>query len=258
MSPALPDDREWVEAVNRLFLFALVGALSVVAVIAAQGAGASAMTAIDRSSLPNVSTGSCSAGSKPAVIRGNFKCLRVGQHCSAQYQNAYRKYGFHCVQGKLRKGSRVAAPPAAAPPAPPALPPAPVALAIDGHYKGLTSQSENFEFNIISGGLTLRGFKTGQINQGCTPPGHIYGNYFDEPNYTVFVNLAGAFTIDGDRTGAYVGQWPAATHLTIRGYMMGPTGSGSLELNTTFRDLSTGVAYTCGSGLQTWTVTRTG
>src|SRR5262245_19266768 len=39
---------------------------------------------------------------KPAVIGGNFKCLRVGQQCAARYQGAYRKYGFHCTKSRLQ------------------------------------------------------------------------------------------------------------------------------------------------------------
>jgi len=69
---------------------------------------------------------------------------------------------------------------------------------------------------------------------------------------------AGDFTIDTDLNGT-VGPWPATSkHLTIRGHVTGSTASGSLELNTDFRNLDNGVAYSCGSGLQTWTVTRTG
>jgi hypothetical protein len=127
---------------------------------------------------------------------------------------------------------------------------------VDGHYKGVTSQSETFEFDIVNGGLSFRGLKTGQINQGCTPQFHLRGGNVDWPDYVVPVTLAGDFTIDTDLTGGTVGNWPAKGHLTIRGHMTGQVGSGSLEKTRTFSDGRT--AYTCGSGLQTWTVTRTG
>ena len=119
----------------------------------------------------------------------------------------------------------------------------------------MTSQNETFEFDIVDGGLSFRGLKTGQINEGCTPQFHLYGGYLDWPNYVVPVSLSGDFTIDTDVTGT-VGDSPAKGHLAIRGHMSGQVGSGSLEANDAFG--RNGVSYSCGSGLQTWTVTRTG
>jgi hypothetical protein len=127
---------------------------------------------------------------------------------------------------------------------------------VDGHYKGVTSQNETFEFDIYNGGLSFRALKTGQINQGCTPSFHVSGGYFNWPDYVVPVNLSGDFTLDTDVTGGSVGSSPAPGHLTIRGHMAGQTGTGSPEFRTAFTN-SNGVSYTCGSGLQTWTVTRT-
>ena len=121
----------------------------------------------------------------------------------------------------------------------------------------MTSQSETFEFDIVNGGLSFRGLKTGQINKGCTPHHSLYGGYIDWPNYTVPVSASGDFTIDMYPTGWTVANWPASEHLTIRGHMAGQSGTGSLELNTAYTNGSTGVSYTCGSGLQTWTVVRT-
>jgi hypothetical protein len=233
---------------RRFTLLALAAAVGVVA-LAFAGTAASSASA--------KTTSSCSRGSKAAVIAGNFKCLRVSQRCSMRYQGSYRKYRFHCANGRLRRGTGLSATPAQPPVTPPP-PPAPTPAAIDGHYKGVTSQNETFEFDIVNGGLSFRGLKTGQINQGCTPQFHIYGNYFNWPDYSVSVSRSGDFTIDTDRSGAHVGQSPGTTHLTIRWHVTGSTASGSLELNTSFRDIATSVPYACGSGLQTWTVTRTG
>lgn len=126
---------------------------------------------------------------------------------------------------------------------------------MDGHYKGVTSQNETFEFDITSGGLSFKGLKTGQINEGCTPSFHLYGGNLDWPNYFVPVTRDGDFTIDTDLTGWTIGNWPASVHLTIRGHMAGQTGSGSLEMKDAFN--ANGVGYTCDSGLLVWTVTRT-
>ncbi len=124
---------------------------------------------------------------------------------------------------------------------------------MDGHYKGVTSQSETFEFDIYNGGLSFRGLKTGQINQGCTPQAHVNGNKFDWPNHVEPVTVAGDFTIDSNVT--YGGSnWTG--HITIHGHMSGPVGTGSLEMKNAFTE--NGTAYSCGSGLQTWTVTRIG
>ncbi len=234
----------------------LIGVLAVVG-LGAIAPGASATTnGPGGSTAPNTTFASCPRGSKPAIIAGNFKCLRAGQRCKAKYQRAYQKYGFHCVNGRLRKGTGI---PVAAPEPPPPTPtPAPTPAAIDGHYKGLTSQNETFEFDILNGGTLFRGLKTGQINAGCTPPLHTYGNYLNFPTYTVPVSLSGDFVIDGDLGGYFVGGWPASAHVTIRGHMAGQTGIGSLELKIAFRDSSAGISYTCGSGLQNWTVNRTG
>jgi hypothetical protein len=65
---------------------------------------------------------------------------------------------------------------------------------VDGHYKGVTSQSETFEFDITNGGLSFHGLKTGQINEGCTPRGSISGGYINWPDYVVPVSRAGDFT----------------------------------------------------------------
>ena len=246
---------------RRFTLLALAAAVGLVALAVAGTAvsSASAQTQPEAAMTGTARAGSCSRGSKPAVIGRNFRCLRVGQRCSLRYQGSYRKYSFHCASGRLHRGSTgpfEMPAPAPAPPPPP--PPAPTPAAIDGHYKGVTSQSETFEFDIVNGGRSFRGLKTGQINQGCTPQFHIYGNYFNWPDYYESVSRSGDFSIDTDRSGAHVGQSPATTHLTIRGHVTGSTASGSLELNTSFRDIATGVAYSCGSGLQTWTVTRTG
>jgi hypothetical protein len=223
-------------------------------IFGAAGAGVVAMigAVVLMSTAPDANAASCARGTKPAVIGGNFKCLRVGQGCLARYQGAYHRYSFHCANGRLRRGT---GPFSAAPlpaPAPPPPPPAPTPAAVDGHYKGVTSQNTIFEFDIVNGGLSFRGLKTGQINQGCTPSFHLYGGDLDWPNYVVPVTRAGDFTIDTDLNSG--SGWTG--HVTIHGHMSGQVGSGSLERKNAFS--SNGIAYTCGSGLQTWTVTRTG
>jgi YVTN family beta-propeller protein len=45
----------------------------------------------------------CSSGSDAAVVGGRHVCLRVGLKCKAQFQAAYRRHGFVCRDGRLRK-----------------------------------------------------------------------------------------------------------------------------------------------------------
>jgi hypothetical protein len=234
--------------------FRVVMTAAVCAALAATALAAGSGSAAPMKGRFDGNASSCGRGTKPAIVAGQFKCLRVGQRCKARYQASYKRYGFVCVAGYLHKRASAKPTPPPTPEPPPA--PAPTPAAVDGHYKGVTSQNETFEFDITSGGLSFRGLKTGQINEGCTPQLHLYGGYLNWPNYVVPVSFAGDFTIDTDLTGWYVGNWPATEHVTIRGHMSGQAGSGSLEMKTGFN--GNGTVYSCGSGLQTWSVTRTG
>jgi hypothetical protein len=212
-------------------------------------AAALTTTAIGASRPASVAA-SCKAGFKPAIIGGQFTCLHVGLRCKGRYEKAYRKYRFTCAYGHLHRWSP---PPPPVEPVPPQPPPAPPAL--PGHYKGLTSQNETFEFDVTAGGQAFKGLKTGQINEGCTPPAHIYGNYFDWPDYSVPIQTGGAFAINVP-FGSSVGVYPSVNRIIIDGQMTGTVGVGSIQLTTYFT--ANGVPYECGSGRQTWTVTRTG
>ncbi len=110
-------------------------------------------------SAANSSPDACRVGTKRAVIGGKVKCLRAGQVCQARYQTAYKRYGFTCVKGHLRKRT---APPTPQPPAPPApvppTPPPPPAQA--GHYHGTTSQLEVIDFDVTSSGRTVTNVST--------------------------------------------------------------------------------------------------
>ena len=225
----------------------LAGALMSVGVSPAGARGAG-----DASPTPDQSSSSCPRGTKAAVIGGKFKCLRVGQRCKARYQSSYRRSGFICMNGRLHK--RTVAPPQ--PPAPePTPPPAPAPPPAEvGHYKGQTSQLETFEFNVVSGGTYVTNIVTGQINEGCTPPGHLYGGNYRSGSALIPISADGSFRIDFDYTGT-VGSSPSTGHFTIAGHLNGATAAGTLSDSTNFSE--DGVGYSCGSGLQTWTASRT-
>jgi hypothetical protein len=193
----------------------------------------------------------CRSGSKPAVIGGKFKCLKVGQRCQKRYEKQYRKYGFRCVSGRLRKYV-TSPPPAPTPPPAPQPPPPPPGQ--PGHYKGLTSQNEDFEFDVTSDGRGVRGLITGQINQGCTPGGSLYGGNQNFGSYVIPIASDGSFTFD-QTFQTSVDVYPATAHLRISGHLAGAVGVGNLRMTTTFT--YSGTPYSCESGLLTWTATRT-
>jgi hypothetical protein len=140
------------------------------------------------------------------------------------------------------------------PPAPPSPPQPPPPPGQPGHYKGNTSQNEDFEFDVTPNGSGVTGLITGQINQGCTPPVNIYGNRQNGGSYTVPISSDGSWTINVTYQ-SYVDTYPSSNHLKITAHMNGAVGTGNLELTTTFTAF--GTAYSCDSGLVTWTVTRT-
>ena len=214
------------------------------------------------SHYPASMTASCRAGSKPAVVAGNFKCLKAGVACKSRYQATYRKYGFHCLDGRLRKGKGVKPPAGGGASDPPYVPPPPAAPVFQaGHYKGQTSQNENFEFDVTSDAYSgVRGLRTGQINLGCTPPAHLWGAGFDFGAYTIPLVADGSFSFDqrydstilfGDSTVR-----PTQNELILSGHISGAVAIGNLQLHTVFSD--SGTVWDCGSGLQTWTATRVG
>jgi hypothetical protein len=240
---------------SRLSLpLALVVSTLVVVGLSSVASGALTMTATRAGSAPTGYSASCKRGFKPAIIAGKFKCLKSGQGCAKRYQKTYRKYGFSCVNGHLRKG---APPPPAPPPPPPppAPPPLPTPPAQPGHYKGLTSQLTNFEFDVTSDGNFVTHLVTGNINEGCTPGGSLAGGDLNYGTETLPIATDGSFTINTDYQGQ-VDQDPSTGHLAIIGHLTGGMATGTLSKTTNFTH--EGTQYSCGSGLQTWTATRTG
>jgi hypothetical protein len=213
----------------------LVGSAAAVADAGADRAGGAA---------PQSSSATCRAGSRRAVIGGKVKCLRVGQACAARYQAAYRKYGFACVKGHLRKRAAPKPTPPPAPPPPPAQP---------GHYQGTTSQNEVFQFDVTASGDRVQNFTTGQINEGCNPPAHLSGGNFSGGSGPIAAD--GSFKFDFDYTSTVSGV-PSKGHFTLTGRFSGAAATGTLSDTTTFT--YGGVAYSCGSGQQTWTATKSG
>jgi hypothetical protein len=126
-----------------------------------------------------------------------------------------------------------------------------------GHYKGQTSQSENFEFDVDFSGV--RGLKTGQVNLGCTPPQHLWMYGYDFGAYSIPLATDGSFSYDQKYQSSLTftdGTFaPTQNELTITGHISGAVALGNLQLHTVYA--KSGTVWDCGSGLQTWTATRT-
>jgi hypothetical protein len=198
------------------------------------------------------SSSACPAGTKRAVIGGKVKCLKAGQRCQARYQAAYKRAGFTCVSGRLRKRTPPPAPPPPVEPPPVTPPPAPPAQ--PGHYHGTTSQLETIDMDVTSDGRTVTNIHTGQINQGCTPPGHLFGGGISMATRTL--GSDGSFVVDFPASGSFSDGTQYTAHYNLTGRFSGSTATGTLTVTTNFT--ANGTAYSCGSGQQTWTATRTG
>ncbi|MGZ4410054.1 MAG: cupredoxin domain-containing protein [Gaiellaceae bacterium] len=75
-----------------------------------------ASTALGRNARPD-SAAACTKGAVAARIGAKSACLRAGTACKATYNSIYKKHGFTCIAGHLRKT------PTAKPPAPTPVPP---------------------------------------------------------------------------------------------------------------------------------------
>lgn len=91
-------------------LLVLVALVSLVAVAAS--------TALARNGLPDKNL-TCANGGVAAKIGGKSVCLHGGKSCKAKYNNIYKKHGFTCTAGHLRKTAKPPAPT----PEPPYTPP---------------------------------------------------------------------------------------------------------------------------------------
>ena len=95
--------------------------VSAIAIVAALGAARSpAGTSQSRAVR---SAAACNRGSVAVRIGGKRVCLHAGLHCKKRYERQYKKHGFHCQAGRLRKVRKHHNPPPP-PPQPPPVPPA--------------------------------------------------------------------------------------------------------------------------------------
>jgi hypothetical protein len=183
-------------------------------------------------------------------------CIHVGGKCVAAHERTYRKRGYTCMKGRLRR--YVATPPAPIPPPAPTPPPAPPAPppppATPGHWVGKTSQLEDIQFDVNPSGNGITGFDIHTVNESCSPAGSVYGG----------VGLTGTIPVAAD--GTFSANVPIADtfddgtaltgNFTLRGAFSGATATGSFTLTHSFAYQGTPVS--CTSGLASFTVTRSG
>ncbi len=109
---------------------------------------------------------------------------------------------------------------------------------------------------MTSDGYRVTNLKTGQVNAGCTPHFNLYGGEINLGAYAMNITADGSFGVEWDNNGTIGGVVPYTGHTRITGHFNGPTASGNLEDTLSF--VYSGTAFACGSGLQTWTVSRIG
>jgi hypothetical protein len=111
--------------------------------------------------------------------------------------------------------------------------------------------------DVTANGTAVTNVTTGQINEGCTPGGvTLSGGNFHSGAGLIPLAPDGSFRIDFDYRGNFSDGTPYTGHFTIAGKFSGSSVTGTLSDSTNFT--FSGTAYTCGSGVQTWTATRTG
>lgn len=210
----------------------------------------------------------CPRGTVPAVVNKTAhltQCLKVGAKCQVKYERIYRTKGFHCVAGHLRKLVKpkpkppappppITTPPPPPPPATTVPPPPPAPVAQPGHYKGTTSQNENFEFDVTPDGAAVQNLQTGQVNESCTPADFtLYGGNLRGGSAPIASD--GSFTLSGTINGT-VGSDPSTVTITITGHVANGIASGTIVVTTSFTH--DGTQYGCTSNNQTWNASRVG
>lgn len=183
-----------------------------------------------------------------------MKCLRVGATCKKRYNRAYRRYGFVCVSGHLRR--------VATPPPPPA--PASAATASAARDGGALQGDDVTERRLrirrrVGRHVPLQ--HRHRAGQRVLRSRHARALRWESPwrrradrfsgNFKIDVTFNGTITIDQNTD-------PTTDHVTITGHFSGSSASGTFLEVTQFTDSSTGTAYTCSSNPQTWTATLTG
>ena len=128
--------------------------------------GVAASNALGRNARSE-STAACAKGAVAARVGGKSVCLRAGKACKAAYTSIYKKHGFRCVAGHLRKI------PAAKPPAPTPVPPyspptGAVGTANTTVTVGLFDASNGSGYIVLSQTTIPSGMVTFVITNHCT------------------------------------------------------------------------------------------
>jgi len=104
-------------------------------------------------------TAACAKGAVAARIAGKSVCLRTGTACKAKYNRIYKRHGFTCVAGHLRKTPK---------PTPPYSPPTgPVGTANTTVAVGLFDASNGQGWIVLSQTSIPSGMVTFVITNNC-------------------------------------------------------------------------------------------
>jgi hypothetical protein len=106
---------------------------------------------------------------------------------------------------------------------------------------------------VLSDSSRLVNFRTGQINQSCTPEASLSGGSIALE--WMRINGDGSFGFSWSGAGT-VDDVPSEYSVSIDGRFAAGVASGTIKTATAFTHA--GTAYSCNSGTVTWTATRTG
>jgi hypothetical protein len=133
-------------------------------------------------------------------------------------------------------------------------PPPPPPAATPGHFEGMLGPAEVFRFDVGADGLSVTSLQTGQINETCEPRVYLSGGNLTLPG-PIPVARDGSFSVSATATGTVDGN-PSMETIALAGTITGGSATGTLRVDTAYT--AQGQAYTCSSGVQTWTATRVG
>ena len=123
-----------------------------------------------------------------------------------------------------------------------------------GHYVGKTADNEAWAFDVSADGLSSANLQTGQMNESCNPPNYyLYGGQlsFKGP---FAIARDGSFTINTTLSDT-VGSSAATDIVAITGRTADGVANGTYRKDTSYS--TNGIGYSCSTGNQTWTASRT-
>ena len=124
-----------------------------------------------------------------------------------------------------------------------------------GSYSGSTHQGYGLSFYVAADSTKMQDVSIPTVGIGCTPT----SSFADQLNVaSIPIGADGSFTSTTTQTGVLSGA-PATFTYTFNGHFHGTTSSGDERVGGQLREditFNNGIAYSCTSNVQSWSVTR--